>query len=192
MLCIIYRQEENQQATGSGTYSTPKEIQSSSDEDEPAECELPPLVIEPTTTKSEGLSIKGRRIVDMEHILNQFEIMANHPKHCTMGKYKYLKENRNGLFCEWIYYCDNCEKEFVVTSEPIDSKQEINDAVVWGSLSVGIGYNQVEELFSVMNVPIMCQDKFQKHEKKVGKVGFSILYLYNYSILFVAVHFLKH
>lgn len=106
----------------------------------------------------------------MHHVLKQLEIVAMHPRYCTMGKYKLTREEISGLFCNWVYYCDNCEKDFIVTSDPLHQKDEINDALSWGAMSVGIGYSQVEELFSVLDLPIMSQRKYTAHEAKVGKV----------------------
>lgn len=131
---------------------------------------LPPLIVERVSVDDEEVVLKGRRIVDMNHVLKQLEIVAMHPKHCTMGKYKLKRESISGLFCNWVYYCDNCEKDFIVTSDPLNQKDEINDALSWGAMSVGIGYSQVEELFSVLDLPIMSQRKYTAHEAEVGKV----------------------
>lgn len=103
--------------------------------------------------------------------MKQLESLGNHPKHCTMGKYKYKRESLNGLYATWHYHCDNCNKEFAVTSEPVDRKKEVNDALVWGAMSVGIGYSQVEEMFTLLDVPIMNHNKYTNHEIRVGNVS---------------------
>lgn len=86
-----------------------------------SDCDLPVLIAERSTETNE-LPPKGRRIVDIGHVMKQVELVASHSKHYSMGKYKYKKERKNGLFCTWIYYCDNCENEYTVTSEPLCSK----------------------------------------------------------------------
>lgn len=134
---------------------------------------FPPLIIEKSTEPVVNV-LKGKRIVDVEHVFKQFEILASRPKTCTMGRYKLQKENRNGLFTTWTFYCDNCEKEYNVTSTPTDEKHDVNDALAWGSMSIGIGFSQCEELFSILDVPIMSEKKFRSHETKVGKVSFFI------------------
>lgn len=85
---------------------------------------------------------------------------------------------------------DNCEKEFILTSEPIGRKQEVNDAVVWGALSVGIGYHQTKELFSVLDIPTMGCNKFQKQEK-IGEVCISSIFYHsvNNEIVFLLIKF---
>lgn len=138
---------------------------------------LPPLLVE-KCHDVEDYSIIGRRIVDISHVLMQLEKLASHPNVCTMGRYKFEREVVSGLYSKWEYYCDNCEKRFVVTSEPEESKEAPNNALVWGALSVGLGYAQVEELFSVMDIPVMGRPKFKSHEKKIGKVRKHIITKY--------------
>lgn len=146
---------------------------SSSDEDfEP--CNLPELIIENCEVNlTEGLT--GRRVVDINHLMNQLIRLASHNKKCTMGRFEYEKEIVDGLYSKFIFHCDQCKNYSTVTSEPNATKNELNDGLVWGALSVGIGYDQVEELFSVVNIPIMGRNKFKKHEKKVGKVNYFLL-----------------
>lgn len=113
----------------------------------------------------------GRRIVNVSHILKQLENIASHSKVCTMGRYKFQREVVSGFYCKWIYYCDNCEKEVAVTSEPDICKEECNDAMVWGALTIGVGYAQMQELCGLMDIPLMGQPKFRSHERKIGKVN---------------------
>lgn len=111
-----------------------------SNDDTESDCELPPMLVESSTEDNELLP-KGRRIVGIGHVMKQLELVTGHSKHCTMEKYKYIREIKNELLCSWIYYCDNCENEFAVTSEPADRKMEVNDAVVWGAMAVGVGFS---------------------------------------------------
>lgn len=135
-----------------------------------SECSLPELLIEQGSPEPEN-TITGRRIVDINHVLRQLEIISSHGRVCTMGRYKFQRKVVNGLISTFYYYCDNCEKECSFTNEPTEKGQEINNAIVWGSVSIGIGYSQTEELLSVLDVPMMGRKKFVVHEKKIGKVS---------------------
>ncbi|XP_054260994.1 uncharacterized protein LOC128985488 [Macrosteles quadrilineatus] len=140
---------------------------------------LQPLIVEPYSSeelkKLRENVMSGRRMVDVGHIFRQLQVIASHPMKCTMGKYELKKEIRSGLFCTWSFYCDNCEKTYVVTSLPVDEKHNDNDALVWGAMSIGIGFAQLEELFSLLDVPVMSQEKYIHHEKKVGDAWETIL-----------------
>ncbi|XP_039290449.1 uncharacterized protein LOC111056371 [Nilaparvata lugens] len=133
--------------------------------------ELPPLLFERGEAEPTATQLRGRRIVDIQHVLKQLQVIASHPKQCTMGKYTYKREITNGLFCKWLFYCDNCEREFIVTSEPANQKEDVNDALVWGAMAVGIGFSQLEEMMSVLDVPIMGHNKYKSHETRVGNVS---------------------
>lgn len=135
------------------------------------EYELPPLLVEHVEPPPEEAKLVGRRIVNIAHVLNQLQIIAKHSQVCTMGKYVFEKEIVSGLFSRWIYNCDNCGKSYTVTSDSLDLKEECNDAFVWGSLSIGIGYAQAQEMLSIMDVPVMGTAKFRAHERKIGKVS---------------------
>ena len=133
---------------------------------------VPPLTVEavPVTTENE---ISGRRVVDIAHITKQLMALGEHPRFCTLGAYKLEKEVVNGLSFTLVFFCDNCDSRKYVTS---DSSQEVNDALVWGSVSVGIGYSQVEELMAVLNIPMMAPETFHRRETSMGPV--SLFYLH--------------
>lgn len=146
---------------------------SDASEDDGSSCEFPELLVEhvPLDQLEEENVVSGRRVVDINHILRQLEIVAKHGNHCTMGKYRLNREIANGLYSKFVYHCDNCDKQFTVTSEPEEKRNEANDGLVWGALSIGIGHSQAEELFSVLDIPVMSARKFRTHENKIGKVS---------------------
>ncbi|KAK5639970.1 hypothetical protein RI129_010781 [Pyrocoelia pectoralis] len=83
-----------------------------------------------------------------------------------MGKMNFFKEQRNGFRSQFIFKCDICERRICVTSHV--PEDDINFAFVWGITSIGAGYSQGEELFSVLNVPFMTKRKYKKVESLVS------------------------
>ena len=113
----------------------------------------------------------GRRIVDILHVAQQFAIMGQHSKKCTYGKFELVREIKSGFYSTLIHTCNMCKGEFRVTTDPaVENPDIINEAAVWGALSIGIGRSQMEELFNIMEVPVMSAEKFRRHEIEVGKV----------------------
>ncbi|KAJ8879499.1 hypothetical protein PR048_020107 [Dryococelus australis] len=53
----------------------------------------------------------------------------------------------------------------------INTINDINDSAVWGALSTGIGYSQLEEMFAIMDVPVKSSKKFKKHKIAIEQVG---------------------
>lgn len=130
---------------------------------------LPPLEIERHSNRTSHLEqLSGRRIVNIGHILSEYEKVLKHPGACTMGKMKLIKESRTGLITRLHFYCDNCEKKLIISSEPND--HNINSAAAWGCMSVGIGHSQCEELLAVLDIPFMNTKTFAKEVINVKKV----------------------
>ncbi|KAF5276618.1 hypothetical protein FQR65_LT16265 [Abscondita terminalis] len=117
--------------------------------------------------------IKDRRIVNIAHMLKEYEKIAIHRFTCTMGHMKIVKETRVGMISFLHFYCDNCERKAVITTDRLDSG--LTDAFVWGSLSIGIGHKQLEEIMGVLNVPVITQNTFAKKTSTVKKVSINSL-----------------
>lgn len=132
--------------------------------DDPEEF-LPPLEYEIDPDYKLLGNFMGRRIVDLAHVLKEYQTVVTHPIKCTMGRMKFIKETRVGLVSNLHFHCDNCNKTFIVSTEP--PGKSVNNAVVWGSLSTGIGHNQCEELFAVLNIPFMTSKTFSREVVKV-------------------------
>ncbi|KAJ8968814.1 hypothetical protein NQ314_002076 [Rhamnusium bicolor] len=47
---------------------------------------------------------------------------------------------------------------------------DVNDALALGTLSTGTGYSMVNELFSVLNVPFMSPNTYQRHHENVAEL----------------------
>lgn len=90
-------------------------------DNEVTDFELPDILVEPSN-ETEELSVTGRRVVDINHVLTRLQTISNHHRECSMGKYKFNREVVSGLFPKYIYYCDNCESEVAFTSEAEDRK----------------------------------------------------------------------
>ncbi|KAF2895496.1 hypothetical protein ILUMI_10678, partial [Ignelater luminosus] len=132
------------------------------------------IVTEPVAESNKEL-LSGNRIVDIDFFLQETKKLHLHDLRCTMGKMQFQKEIREGFTSVLYYYCDTCNKSITLGTRP--QKANVNNAFVWGTTSIGIGYSQSDELFSVLNVPIMTPRKRQYrieyqrlHPKKKRKV----------------------
>ncbi|KAK9694562.1 hypothetical protein QE152_g33441 [Popillia japonica] len=113
--------------------------------------------------------LEGRRIVDLAHVLNENENITSHSQKCTMGKMRVLKETRRGLTSKLHFYCDNCEKSQIISTNTTSINDDINKSAVWGSLSTGLGHRQCEELFGVLNITFMSEKTYMKTTSDVKK-----------------------
>lgn len=140
---------------------------------EESESELPDLIVDKDTSLLPITElISGNRCVDIAHVFKQMESIHSHKNECTMGRYTFQAEKRCGFYSTWRFVCETCNKVRDISSHNEEFAEDINDAVVWGAVSVGIGYSQVEEMFSIMDIPVMSSKKFQKHESTIQQVTY--------------------
>lgn len=69
------------------------------------------------------------------------------------------------------FFCDNCNQPIILFSERSGENEQINKSAVWGSMAVGIGHSQFEELLGVLDVPFMTQKSFSRKTVEVKKVS---------------------
>lgn len=133
------------------------------------ESTLPELTVE--FVKSNERMLSGRRVVDIQDFIKQVMELGKHSTKCTMGRYALIKEVQNGVAFKLYFKCHVCNRQEVVTSNKEQSMDNVNNAFVWGALSIDIGHRQAEDLFSIMDCPSPSFNKFKRHETIIGKVN---------------------
>lgn len=138
---------------------------------------FPDLLVErvvPTTnaafTEKPATPLSGNLVVDIGHLSEQFAEKDRHRDVCTFGKMAFIREERCGLVSTLVHKCNQCNKELRITTQPREKIEAFNEAAVWGSLSIGVGHSQVEELFSMLDLGFMSDRKYRRHEKVIERV----------------------
>ncbi|XP_063217698.1 uncharacterized protein LOC134540509 [Bacillus rossius redtenbacheri] len=149
--------------------------------------DLPPLIVvyEPPLPQTDpGLSmLEGRMMVDVRHFMVQCRLLERH--RCPIsssGTYFLESVNRYGLLTNFKFKCTHCNQEQQFKSEPveclpvgrkrkckIDTNLDINDKIVWGAISVGLGYGPLYELLSLIDMHPMSPGCFSYHENRIGE-----------------------
>lgn len=121
----------------------------------------------------EELEIEGRRIVDLFAFVEQLRVISLHNEgNCSFSQLQIQKEIRIGFHSKIIFNCKGCNANFRVYTnddEKTTNTIDINSAAVLGTNMIGIGYSQLEQLSSIIDVPPMCNDKFKKLNDYLGK-----------------------
>ncbi|XP_060853394.1 uncharacterized protein LOC132931411 [Rhopalosiphum padi] len=84
---------------------------------------------------------------------------------------QFQSECRRGYKSVFIFKCKMCCKSSSITTEkdvPENNYLPINKAVVSGSLSIGIGFTQLNELSASLEIPCLSATSFSKYQVKVG------------------------
>ncbi|KAE8750852.1 hypothetical protein FOCC_FOCC002280, partial [Frankliniella occidentalis] len=111
--------------------------------------------------------IHGYHIVSLPHVLRQHEAIVKHSTVCTGGRMLLEKPVSKGLFTVLHFRCITCRATATIETNPRGPL--INQALAWGTLSVGMGHAQSEELLSVLNVAAPSEGYFRKCERIIGQ-----------------------
>lgn len=128
---------------------------------------MPHLIIEEEESQAETKSISGRRVVDVAHFFSKIqEIGCRGVFNCGIQSLKLLGEKRIGLTSKFAVECMMCKEKFSICY--VTGELDINTAEVAGALSVGIGYSQLEELISALDLPVTTEPIYQKRQDIVS------------------------
>ncbi|CAB3245471.1 unnamed protein product [Arctia plantaginis] len=153
---------------------------------------LPELTIEKNQPETEKRNIFGRRIVDIQYFFSKLQEISNHsPYNCGVQSLKIVGEKRVGssskltlecLMCKGKFLLNNVLGDLEINTETVaglsmckekyilnvSGDLDINTAAVAGAVSVGIGYSQLEELLSAIDLPMMTEPLYQKQHEFVS------------------------
>ncbi|KMQ88744.1 hypothetical protein RF55_11711 [Lasius niger] len=114
---------------------------------------------------------EGRRIVDISFMWNEIHrTFDNHARgiECQFKDWKLVNSLRHGLKTQLFFKCQMCNYKANIWSEPTEPKTlDINTAAVAGTVTVGIGHAQLDELCAAMNIPCMSDKTYIKNREKL-------------------------
>lgn len=124
----------------------------------------------PEQNATEGFLLTGRRIVDINHFIQQLQFLNQHsPIGCSLTEMRVIAETRKGLNSSIKFKCLMCNLEKVVwTNDPKKSSASVNTAAVIGSIGIGIGHSNMEEFFSTLDVPSLTSSTYDVEHEKVS------------------------
>lgn len=127
-----------------------------------------------THNKQPTKKLEGSRIINMDKLLEYTDELTAHSSSCQ-GAIKLIGESRKGLASILEGHCETCGHKIVLeTSKKVKgpcgySRWESNLAAVWGQMSTGQGYSQLEESMSTMGIPVMTKASFIATERNIGE-----------------------
>ncbi|KYN05016.1 hypothetical protein ALC62_04093, partial [Cyphomyrmex costatus] len=116
------------------------------------------LVIENTgivdTDRIQEHEPECHRIIDIAFFNAELHrVFDNHaPSDCLFKDWELINTRRIGFKTQFFYKCKMCHYEASFWSHPTDYKNmDINTAITAGTITTGIGYAQMEEIFAAAN-----------------------------------------
>ncbi|KAF2887522.1 hypothetical protein ILUMI_18653 [Ignelater luminosus] len=99
--------------------------------------QLPDLEIEVEAYDNNSIKrLEGCRVVNVEYFVQGTKKLAMHDIKCTMGKMRFQTEMRCGITSTFQYHCDTCDKTININTHPDESRKNVTESFVWGTLSV--------------------------------------------------------
>lgn len=123
-------------------------------------------------SSSTGISLQGRRLVDIGYLLKQIAEISKHPPFdCTFSDMYPIHEYKMGLKTKITLVCKMCNIEKTIhLIEETEREMDINSVLALATVSTGSGYSTVNELLSVLNIPFMSNSTYQQHHENVADI----------------------
>lgn len=109
--------------------------------------------------------IDTRRIIDVNYFFEQLILLNNHSSQfgCSFSNLKLYQDLRNGLNSTFYFRCSMCNIKLKLNT----CKDNININAVQGVMSVGLGFYNSQELFNVLNITYMSDNKYKETHNTV-------------------------
>ena len=129
------------------------------------------LIVEPSNETERGIDLTGRRIIDINFFLNELKSLNNHSMlGCNLNDIIVVSETKHGFRSSFRFECKMCRhKKTIWSEETVKGVKNVNIDAVAGIISIGVGYSNLEELFSTMNIPCMTNKTYSIMHGKVSQ-----------------------
>ena len=121
--------------------------------------------------KQEEFQLDGKRIVDIAYFIEQLQLLYRHDDKfgCSISDMKVIAETRKGLNSAITFKCSMCHvKKVIWTNKIPKSSVSVNTDAVIGAIGIGIGFANMEEFFSTLNIPCMSANTYAAEHELVS------------------------
>ncbi|XP_073953228.1 LOW QUALITY PROTEIN: uncharacterized protein [Choristoneura fumiferana] len=128
------------------------------------------FIIEPNSTTSPPFVIEGRRIIDFNYFMDQIKAMSAHNPGlgCALSNMEITKEQLVGLQSVTHFKCNMCNQSFAINSCANHQEMTVSHAAVTGSILIGCGRTNLNELLTSMDLPTLNGRLYNKCHNDVS------------------------
>jgi len=110
-------------------------------------------------------------ISNLKFVKEKMFLVFKHDQSCRKkGEMVLLRTTPQGLATFLVFKCLKCQEEISFSTHAKDQKDELNTMAVWGTLAIGIGHDQAQELLSYIGIHMMAFNTFAKLEENLSEV----------------------
>jgi len=134
-------------------------------------------LLEETTEEIESPNIEVDQnfnfISNLKVVKEQMFLVYKHDQSCRKkGEMVLLRTSSQGLATFLVFKCLKCQQEVKFATHTKEQKTKLNAMAVWGTLAIGIGHDQAQELLSYIGIHMMAFNTFAKFEEVLSEVIF--------------------
>lgn len=127
------------------------------------------VTVEKEATSSQHVLLTGRRLIDINHFLTSLKNLKHDGFGCSFFDIEIISEKRYGLKSSFVTKCKMCNMVKSIATEP-ETNISVNKSAVSACLAVGIGYSQLTEFCSALDVPTMSPNTYSLNENSLSNV----------------------
>ncbi|VVC98723.1 unnamed protein product, partial [Leptidea sinapis] len=112
-----------------------------------------------------------RRIIDVSHFLSELKRISNHgPLGCSFTELDLISETLIGPQSKFTFKCRFCNLKFVINGDNCSENYlNINTCAVAGTIAVGAGHSQLDELMSAINLPLLSEKTYSENHELISR-----------------------
>lgn len=116
--------------------------------------------------------LQGRRLFDVQFLFKQIKELSKHDGlfNCGIGDMNVIKEARKGFMSNFTLKCRVCGLTRDISTEKQENDDlSINLALPMATISTGIGYSQLDEICSTIEMPMVSNKSYQRFHETVSE-----------------------
>jgi hypothetical protein len=102
---------------------------------------------------------------------DHLEKVYDHKHICALkGKMRLQSKKHVGLATNFTFRCTKCDLEMKASTHEEKGTNQLNEGAVFGSISAGVGHQQMEEIMAHMGIHFMTRKLYNKKEYMLYEV----------------------
>lgn len=113
--------------------------------------------------------------MDINFFLQQIREISDHEPlgSCSFGHMELISEQQKGAISILTFKCRMCHivKKLSTVEDSASglSEPEVTKSLVFGAITIGCGYSQLQQLLGILDIPGISQRKYQKCQEEVSQ-----------------------
>lgn len=110
----------------------------------------------------------GRRIVNVKYFFDELKKISRHSDlGCDLQCLELIGEKHIGFKSKFKFKCGLCNSVFYIENDCDEC--DINNAAVAGTIAIGCGHSQLQELASALDLPLISSTVFRRKQDVISK-----------------------